>query len=45
MKHQIHNKLMPWHMAVARRTFVTWATLPIIWSEAFWKTWYEVYRQ
>jgi hypothetical protein len=44
MKNQIHDKLLPWHMAVARRTFVAWVTLPIVWSEAFWKTWYEVYR-
>lgn len=31
-------------MAIARRTFVTFVTLPLIWSEAYWKTWYEVYR-
>ena len=41
---QIHNKLMPWQIAIARRTFVTWATLPWVWSEAYMKTWAEVYR-
>lgn len=40
----IHNKLMPWQIAIARRTFVTWVTLPLIWSEAYWKTWNEVMR-
>lgn len=38
------TKLYPWQVALARRSFVTYVTLPIIWSEAFWKTWYEVYR-
>ena len=37
------TKLMPWHIAVARRTFVALATLPMIVSETFWKTWAEVY--
>lgn len=41
---QIHNKLMPWRMAVARRHIVTWVTLPLLWSEVFWTTWSEVYR-
>ncbi len=40
----IHNKQFPWQMAIARRTFVTFVTLPLICSEAYWKTWYEVYR-
>lgn len=39
----IHDKLTPWRIAVARRTFVTWMTLPTIWSETFWKTWTDVY--
>ena len=30
--------------ASARRLFVLWATLPVIWTEAWLKTWYEVYR-
>ena len=30
--------------AIARRTFVLWATLPAIWAEAWIKTWWEVYR-
>ena len=38
------SKMAPWHLAIARRTFVTMATLPFIWGETFWKTWYEVYR-
>ena len=38
------TKLYPWQVALARRTFVTMVTLPMIWSEAYWKTWYEVYR-
>jgi len=41
---QIHNKLMPWQIAIARRQFVMWATLPMIWSETFIKTFNEVYR-
>lgn len=41
----IRDKLTPWRIAMARRAFVTWATLPMIWSEAFWRTWHEVYRQ
>lgn len=38
------TKLHPWQVALARRAFVTWVTLPIIWSEAYFKTWHEVYR-
>lgn len=40
----MESKLYPWQVAVARRSFVTFVTLPIIWSEAFFKTWHEVYR-
>ena len=38
------SRLYSWQIAVARRTFVTWVTLPMIWSEAWLKTWHEVYR-
>jgi len=38
------SKLMPWQIAIARRQFVLWATLPMIWSEAYFKAWNEVYR-
>lgn len=38
------SKLAPWHIAIARRNFITMATLPMIWSECFWKTWYQVYK-
>lgn len=37
-------KLMPWRMALVRRQFVFVATLPLVWSEVFWRTWAEVYR-
>ena len=40
----IATKLYPWQVALARRTFVTWMTLPAIWSEAYLKAWWEVYR-
>lgn len=40
----IHTKLYPWQVAMARRAFVTWMTLPAIWTEAYLKTWWEVYR-
>lgn len=40
----INDKLTPWRIAVARRAFVTAVTLPIIWPECFWRTWYEVFR-
>ena len=29
---------------IARRVFVLWTTLPVIWAEAWLKTWHEVYR-
>lgn len=35
----------PFHIAAARRMFVAWVTLPLVFSEAYWKTWYEVYRE
>jgi len=38
------TKLAPWQIALMRRQFVLWATLPMIWSEAYFKTFYEVYR-
>ena len=38
------TKMFPWQVALARRTFVTMATLPMIWSEAYWKTWHQVYK-
>ena len=38
----LQSKLAPWHIAVARRTFIAWATLPIIYSETFFRTWTEV---
>ena len=38
------SKQTPWHIAIARRNFITMATLPMIWSECFWKTWYQVYK-
>lgn len=38
----IPNKLLPWQIAAARRTFVFWATLPFLASEEFWKTWQSV---
>ena len=40
----LSTKLMPWHIAVARRTFVTLTTFPLVWSECYWRTWHEVYR-
>ena len=40
----IHNKLMPWQIAAARRAFVFWATLPIMVSEEFFRTWCAVFR-
>ena len=33
-----------YQVAQARKMFVFWATLPLLWSETFWKTWSEVYR-
>lgn len=39
------SKLMPWHIAMMSKTFVAWATVPIIASETFWRTWYEVFRE
>lgn len=44
MYNPLATKLMPWQIAIARRTFVTWFTLPAIWSEAYLKAWYEVYK-
>lgn len=38
------TKLYPWQIAQMRRLFVLYSTVPLIWSEAFWKTWHEVYR-
>lgn len=29
------NKLYPWHLAAARRLAVTWATMPLIFSEYY----------
>ena len=40
----MNSKMYPWQIALARRSFVTLVTLPIIWSEAYWRTWYEVWR-
>ena len=38
----IPNKLMPWRMAQARRKWVTFVTLGLIWTEAFIRTWSSV---
>jgi hypothetical protein len=38
------HKMLPWHVATARRTFILWTTLPLVVSEVFWRTWAEVYR-
>ena len=38
------TKMYPWHIAIARRQSVLWTTLPLIWSEAYFKTWAAVYR-
>ena len=40
----IRDKLTPWRIAVARRTFVMWATLPTIWAEAFWTNFLSYFR-
>lgn len=29
------TKLMPWQVAIARRQFVLWVTLPMIWSGVY----------
>lgn len=41
---QIHDKLTPWRIAAARRTFVMLVTLPMIWTEAYMKAWHELYK-
>ena len=40
----IHTKRFPWLVAQTRHQFVFWATLPIVISEAYWKTWYDAYQ-
>lgn len=42
---QIHNKQLPWQIAQIRKAWVTWVTLPLIFSEAYFTTWYEVFRE
>jgi hypothetical protein len=37
-------KVMPWYMAQMRKIMVTNMTLPLIWSQAFWEMWAEVYH-
>ena len=44
MYNPLATKLYPWQVAMMRRTFVAWATLPMIWSEAYMKTFWEVFR-
>lgn len=34
-----------WHLAQSRKAWVAAVTLPLVISECFWKTWYEVYRE
>lgn len=38
----IRNKLLPWQIAQVRKTWVTTATLSILWWESYWKAWAEV---
>lgn len=38
----MNSKLMPWRMAQARKTMVKYITLPLYFSEVFWRTWSNV---
>lgn len=41
----IPNKLLPWQIAQAVKTQTFFLTLPLVWSECYWTTWCEVFRE
>jgi len=44
-KHPMMSSQLGWKMAEFRNTAVFWITLPLRFSETYWNTWAEVYRQ
>lgn len=39
------QKLMPWHMAIARRQIMAFWLAPALFTLTFMETWAEVYRE
>jgi len=41
---QIHNKQLPWHLAQVRQFQMLPVVVASTFFQAFWETWFEVYR-